>query len=61
MLAGTLVTIAGFVPVGFAASSGEYVFALCGCRHRAIVSPFVAVIFAPLLCRCPAAQHRAVG
>ena len=37
MLAGTLVTIAGFVPVGFAASSaGEYTFSLFrGGQHRA--------------------------
>ncbi len=35
MLAGTLVTIAGFVPVGFAASSGRriHVFALRRCQH----------------------------
>ena len=53
MLTGTLVTIAGFVPIGFAASSaGEYTFlifavvAIC-----LIVSWFVAVLFAPLLGR----------
>jgi multidrug efflux pump subunit AcrB len=52
MLAGTLVTIAGFVPVGFAASSaGEYTFSLFAVVSIAlIVSWFVAVIFAPLLC-----------
>jgi multidrug efflux pump subunit AcrB len=52
MLAGTLVTIAGFVPVGFAASSaGEYTFSLFAVVAIAlIVSWFVAVIFAPLLC-----------
>jgi multidrug efflux pump subunit AcrB len=51
MLAGTLVTIAGFVPVGFAASSaGEYTFSLFAVVAMAlIVSWFVAVIFAPLL------------
>jgi multidrug efflux pump subunit AcrB len=51
MLAGTLVTIAGFVPVGFAASSaGEYTFSLFAVVSIAlIVSWFVAVIFAPLL------------
>ena len=34
MLAGTLVTIAGFVPVGFAASWRRriYVFAVCRCQ-----------------------------
>src|SRR5262249_19307554 len=51
MLAGTLVTIAGFVPVGFAASSaGEYTFSLFAVVALAlIVSWFVAVIFSPLL------------
>ncbi|MFC0219658.1 multidrug efflux pump subunit AcrB [Pseudochelatococcus lubricantis] len=51
MLAGTLVTMAGFVPVGFAASSaGEYTFSLFAVVSIAlIVSWFVAVIFTPLL------------
>ena len=51
MLAGTLVTVAGFVPVGFAASSaGEYTFTLFAVVAIAlIVSWFVAVLFAPLL------------
>ena len=51
MLAGTLVTIAGFVPVGFAASSaGEYTFSLFAVVAIAlVVSWFVAVMFAPLL------------
>ena len=51
MLAGTLVTIAGFVPVGFAASSaGEYTFSLFAVVSIAlVVSWFVAVVFAPLL------------
>jgi multidrug efflux pump subunit AcrB len=51
MLAGTLVTIAGFVPVGFAASSaGEYTFSLFAVVAIAlIVSWFVAVVFAPVL------------
>jgi len=51
MLAGTLVTIAGFVPVGFAASSaGEYTFSLFAVVAIAlVVSWFVAVIFTPLL------------
>ena len=45
MLAGTLVTIAGFVPVGFAASSaGEYTFTLFAVVAIALlVSWFVAV------------------
>ncbi len=51
MLAGTLVTIAGFVPIGFAASSaGEYTFSLFAVVTIAlVVSWFVAVIFAPVL------------
>ncbi|WP_210485405.1 efflux RND transporter permease subunit [Microvirga antarctica] len=51
MLAGTLVTIAGFVPIGFAASSaGEYTFSLFAVVGIAlVVSWFVAVIFSPLL------------
>ncbi len=51
MLTGTLVTIAGFVPIGFARSSaGEYtfsIFAVVGISL--IVSWFVAVIFAPVI------------
>ena len=51
MLAGTFVTMAGFVPVGFAASSaGEYTFSLFAVVSIAlVVSWFVAVMFAPLL------------
>ncbi len=51
MLAGTFVTMAGFVPVGFAASSaGEYTFSLFAVVSIAlVVSWFVAVVFAPLL------------
>src|SRR5262249_31419141 len=51
MLAGTLVTIAGFVPVGFAASSaGEYTFSLFAVVAIALlVSWLVAVVFTPLL------------
>ncbi|MDW8369767.1 MAG: efflux RND transporter permease subunit [Geminicoccaceae bacterium] len=51
MLAGTLVTIAGFVPIGFAASSaGEYTFTLFAVVAIAlVVSWFVAVLFTPLL------------
>ncbi|MBS7540089.1 efflux RND transporter permease subunit [Ancylobacter lacus] len=51
MLAGTLVTVAGFVPVGFAASSaGEYTFTLFAVVTIALlVSWVVAVLFAPLL------------
>jgi len=51
MLTGTLVTIAGFVPIGFAASSaGEYTFSIFAVVAIALViSWFVAVLFAPLL------------
>ena len=51
MLAGTIVTIAGFVPIGFAASSaGEYCFTLFAVVTIALlVSWLVAVVFAPLL------------
>lgn len=51
MLAGTLVTIAGFVPIGFAASSaGEYTYSLFAVVSISlVVSWFVAVVFAPLL------------
>jgi multidrug efflux pump subunit AcrB len=51
MLAGTFVTMAGFVPVGFAASSaGEYTFSLFQVVSiTLVVSWFVAVMFAPLL------------
>jgi len=51
MLAGTFVTIAGFVPIGFAASSaGEYTFSLFAVVSIAlIVSWIVAVVFAPVL------------
>lgn len=51
MLIGTLVTIAGFVPIGFAKSSaGEYTFSIFAVVAIAlIVSWFVAVLFAPLL------------
>ena len=50
MLTGTLVTIAGFVPVGFAASSaGEYTFTLFAVVGIALTASwFVAVLFTPL-------------
>src|SRR6202022_2105845 len=50
MLTGTLVTIAGFVPVGFAASSaGEYCFTLFAVVGTALIASwFVAVLFTPL-------------
>jgi multidrug efflux pump subunit AcrB len=50
MLTGTLVTIAGFVPVGFAQSgAGEYCFSLFAVVATALsVSWIVAVLFTPL-------------
>ena len=51
MLTGSLVTAAGFVPIGFARSAaGEYTFSIFAVVTIAlIVSWFVAVLFAPLL------------
>jgi multidrug efflux pump subunit AcrB len=51
MLIGTLVTIASFVPIGFAQSSaGEYTFSIFSVVGISlIVSWLVAVIFAPLI------------
>jgi multidrug efflux pump subunit AcrB len=51
MLIGTLVTIASFVPIGFARSNaGEYTFSIFSVvAISLIVSWLVAVIFAPLL------------
>jgi multidrug efflux pump subunit AcrB len=50
MLTGTLVTVAGFVPVGFAASSaGEYCFTLFAVVAIALLASWiVAVLFTPL-------------
>ncbi|HAS52518.1 MAG TPA: ACR family transporter [Gammaproteobacteria bacterium] len=51
MLTGTLVTIAGFVPVGFAQSSaGEYTFSIFAVVGIALLASwFVAMVFAPLI------------
>ncbi|MDP2355414.1 MAG: efflux RND transporter permease subunit [Beijerinckiaceae bacterium] len=51
MLIGTLVTISGFVPIGFAQSSaGEYTFSIFSVVTIALlVSWIVAVIFAPVV------------
>ncbi len=51
MLTGTLITIAGFVPIGFAASSaGEYTFSIFAVVAIALIASwFVAVLFAPLM------------
>ena len=50
MLTGTLVTVAGFIPVGFAASSaGEYTFTLFAVVAVALIASWVvAVLFTPL-------------
>ena len=51
MLTGTLVTVAGFVPIGFARSAaGEYTFSLFAVVMIALLTSWVvAVIFAPLI------------
>ena len=68
MLTGTLVMIAGFIPVGFASSSaGEYCFSLFMVVLIALVSSWiVAVLFSPLLGvwllkATPGAAHPAPG
>ena len=63
MLTGTLVTVAGFVPIGFAKSmAGEYTFSIFAVVAIALIASwFVAVIFAPLLgvwiLKAPKAVH----
>jgi multidrug efflux pump len=61
MLTGTLVTAAGFVPVGFARSSaGEYTNAIFWVTAIAlVVSWFVAVLFTPLIGYRLLPAHRA--
>ena len=65
MLTGTLVMIAGFIPVGFAASSaGEYCYTLFAVVLMALISSWlVAVLFSPLtgswLLPARLQQHRA--
>ena len=51
MLTGTLVTVAGFVPIGFAHSAaGEYTFSIFAVVAIALLTSWVvAVLFAPLL------------
>jgi multidrug efflux pump subunit AcrB len=51
MLTGTLVTAAGFVPIGFARSAaGEYTFSIFAVVAIALIASWVvAVLFAPLL------------
>src|SRR5262245_4498195 len=52
MLTGSFVTMAGFVPIGFARSAaGEYTFSIFAVVSAALLlSWLVAVVFAPLLC-----------
>jgi multidrug efflux pump subunit AcrB len=51
MLTGTLITVAGFVPIGFARSAaGEYTFSIFAVVAIALIASWVvAVVFAPLL------------
>jgi multidrug efflux pump subunit AcrB len=51
MLTGTLVTVAGFVPIGFARSAaGEYTFSIFAVVAVALVASWVvAVLFSPLI------------
>jgi multidrug efflux pump len=51
MLSGTLVTVAGFVPIGFAHSAaGEYTFSIFAVVAIALIASWiVAVLFAPML------------
>jgi multidrug efflux pump subunit AcrB len=65
MLTGSFVTMAGFIPIGFAKSSaGEYTFSIFAVVSAALLlSWIVAVVFAPLLCVWllkPAEQSKAV-
>lgn len=63
MLTGTLVTVAGFVPIGFAKSmAGEYTFSIFAVVAIALIASwFVAVIFSPVLgvwiLKAPKAAH----
>ena len=49
MLTGTLVTVAGFVPIGFARSAaGEYTFSIFAVVAIALIASWiVAVVFSP--------------
>lgn len=51
MLTGTLITIAGFVPIGFAQSSaGEYTFSIFAVVAIALIASWVvAMVFAPVI------------
>lgn len=66
-LAGTLVTIAGFVPIGFAKSmAGEYTFSIFAVVGIALIASwFVAALFSPLLgvwiLKRPKGTHHEVG
>lgn len=66
-LAGTLVTIAGFVPIGFAKSmAGEYTFSIFAVVGIALIASwFVAALFSPLLgvwiLKVPKGGHHEAG
>ncbi len=66
-LAGTLVTIAGFVPIGFAKSmAGEYTFSIFAVVGIALIASwFVAALFSPLLgvwiLKKPKGDHHEIG
>ncbi|PKR90059.1 ACR family transporter [Pleomorphomonas diazotrophica] len=66
-LAGTLVTIAGFVPIGFAKSmAGEYTFSIFAVVGIALIASwFVAALFSPLLgvwiLKAPKGAHHEAG
>ncbi|MBS1164598.1 MAG: family transporter [Proteobacteria bacterium] len=66
-LAGTLVTIAGFVPIGFAKSmAGEYTFSIFAVVGISLIASwFVAALFSPLLgvwiLKRPKGTHHEVG
>ena len=65
MLTGTLVTVTGFIPIGFAKSAaGEYTFSIFAVVTMALLASWVvAVIFAPLIgvSLLPATMHQAAG
>ncbi len=62
MLTGTLITIAGFVPIGFAQSqAGEYTISLFLVVAIALIASwFVAVLFTPIIARSCSSRPRRV-
>ena len=59
MLTGTLITAAGFLPIGLAKSAaGEYTFSMFSVNALAlIISWFVAVLFTPSLAGARVDEH----